>query len=160
MFAVPEATSATAEAEVHQEAAVAMVRAVYARATGSEDDNVSEQNGKMMIPSPDTVNKRPVAGDVWFNYRSLQEVNVVAVDEERVVMTGARSGKGSSTRIDDFAQTRFFRFLRHEEAPVEVPVEVRPRETVMAQLLAEQKLTNAKLDRAIEVLEQIVRIYS
>jgi len=79
-------------------------------------------------PTPDMSNPEPLAHDVWFNYRSLQEVNVLEISESHAVVCGALSGKRTRVKRKDFEVTRWFKFLRHVE-PASEPAMNEPSPT-------------------------------
>lgn len=113
-------------------------------------------NGAQTIPAPDASNPIPRPGDRWFNYRSLQEVSIIAIEGTRVSLLGHRSNKRGTTDLEDFAVPRFFKFIRHEEPTAPTPPREPPMERLIAaveRMIAAQHETNEKLDRLLQVWE-------
>ena len=110
-----------------------------------------QSNGAGTIPQPDEKNPAPQVGDVWFNYRSMQEVRVVRIDKDRISMVGARSGKTSTTGATDVAKPKWFKFLRHEEAPTQIlPRDIDDEHLeLLREMLAEQRRTNGSLEKLL-----------
>lgn len=121
-------------------------------------------NAFPQIPTPDVSNPAPRAGDVWFNYRSLQEVKILAIVESRVSLSGSRTGRTGTTDIEDFAVPRFFKFLRHEEPAQSAPAP--PKETPMDRLIAAareqvelQRRANELQAQTIEKLDRLLALW-
>lgn len=74
--------------------------------------------GDVDIPKPDAANPDPKRSDEWFNYRSMQEIIIIGFDGDRVLADGAVTGRSVKIRVGDFANPRWFKFLRNRETDI------------------------------------------